>query len=196
MQSQWSPLGSHPGVTVWFTGLPSSGKTTLSSAVARRLEQTGLRVEVIDSDVVREKLSADLDFSRPAREENMRRLAFAAELLTRNGFVALVAAISPYRAIREEIRKNSSNFLEVYVNAPLEICERRDVKGLYRRARNGEIRDFTGVDDIYEPPHHAEIECRTDIESLEICVEKVVARIITQAQLAHAQVTGSYSQAG
>lgn len=190
MQSQWSPLGSTLGATVWFTGLPSAGKSTLSSAVARKLEQINLTVELLDSDVVRPKLFSDLGFSRSAREENMRRLAFMAELLTRNGVVVLVAAISPYRAIREEIRRNSSNFLEVYVNAPLEICERRDVKGLYRKARSGEILDLTGIGDVYEPPLHAEVECRTDMETLETCVEKVMTQIAMQTQLAQAQANG------
>lgn len=185
------PMGNSVGVTVWFTGLPSAGKSTLGSAVARRLEQMGLPVELLDSDVTRKKLSADLDFSRPAREENMRRLAFVADLLARNGVITLVAAISPYRALREEIRRNSSNFLEVYVNAPLEICERRDVKGFYRRARSGEIRDFTGIGDIYEPPLLPEVECHTDFENLEACVEKVMAQIAMQTQFAWAQTAAS-----
>lgn|SRR6185312_7176718 len=190
MPSQSSPLANSSGITVWFTGLTSAGKTTLSSAVARKLKQTGLGLELLDSDVVRQKLCAELGFSRHDREENVRRLGFVAELLARNGVIVLVAAVSPYRAVREEIRNKSSNFLEVYVNAPLEICERRDVKGLYRKARSGEIRDFTGVDDIYEPPLHPDVECRTDMETLETCVEKVVARIAAQTQLAQAQVTG------
>jgi adenylylsulfate kinase len=190
MPSHSNSFRNASGVTVWFTGLTSAGKITLSSAVARKLKQTGAAVELLDSDIVRQKLCAELGFSHRDREENVRRLAFVAELLARNGVIVLVAAVSPYRALREEIRNNSSNFLEVYVNAPLEICEWRDVKGLYRRARSGEIRDFTGIDDIYEPPLHPEVECRTDVETVETCVEKVVARIVVQTQLAHAQVTG------
>jgi adenylylsulfate kinase len=185
-----SPLGASSGIVVWFTGLTSAGKSTLSSAVAHKLKQIGLSVELLDSDVVRQKLCAELGFSRHDREENVRRLGFVAELLARNGVIVLVAAVSPYRAVREEIRNNSSNFLEVYVNAPLEICERRDVKGLYRKARRGEIHDFTGVDDVYEPPLNPEVECRTDMETLEACVQKVVARIVAQTPLAQTQATG------
>ena len=171
-------MNDHNGLTVWFTGLPSSGKTTIASAVYQRLCSAGYRVELLDGDEVRETLCKDLGFSHTDREENLRRVAFVSELLARNGIIVLVAAISPYRKVREEIRLKASNFVEVYVNAPLSLCERRDVKGLYRRARKGEIPNLTGIDDVYEPPVDPELECRTDLESPSASAAKVLARIL------------------
>jgi adenylylsulfate kinase len=135
-------------------------------------------------------LCKDLGFSHKDREENLRRLAFVSELLARNGVIVLVAAISPYRAIREEIRNNSSNFVEVFVNAPLAVCESRDVKGLYRKARRGEIANLTGIDDVYEAPAEPEIECRTDLEDLETSATRVISRIMKLARPDMLMATG------
>jgi adenylylsulfate kinase len=162
------------GVTVWFTGLSGAGKTTISQAVEERLRARGHRVEVLDGDIVRQNLTKGLGFSKADRDENIRRIGFVAHLLTRNGVIVLVSAISPYRAIRDEVRGRIGSFIEVYVNAPVEVCEQRDVKGLYAKARAGEIKGFTGIDDPYEAPLAAEVECRTDDEELEESVAKVM----------------------
>jgi adenylylsulfate kinase len=165
------------GVTVWFTGLSGAGKTTICKAVEQELRAQGLKVEVLDGDIVRENLTKGLGFSKADRDENIRRIGFVASLLTRNGVIVLVSAISPYRAIREEVRERIGDFVEVYVSAPLEVCEQRDVKGLYQRARSGEIKNFTGIDDPYEPPLSPEVECKTHEETLEQSVEKVLSKL-------------------
>ncbi|AEB12563.1 Adenylyl-sulfate kinase [Marinithermus hydrothermalis DSM 14884] len=165
------------GVTVWFTGLSGAGKTTLARAIYDELKRRGHRVEILDGDVVRQYLTKGLGFSKEDRDENIRRIGFVAHLLTRNGVIVLVSAISPYRATREEVRRNIGDFIEVYVNAPLEVCEARDVKGLYKKARAGEIKNFTGIDDPYEPPVNPEVECRTDLESVEESVAKVLGKL-------------------
>jgi bifunctional enzyme CysN/CysC len=154
-----------PGLTVWLTGLSSAGKTTISQALYEKLWARGYKVECLDGDVVRRHLSKDLGFSKDDRDENIRRIGFMARLLTRHGVIALVSAISPYRSIRNEMREQIGNFLEVYVHAPLEVCERRDNKGIYRRARAGEIHGVTGIDDPYERPLTPDVECRTDLET-------------------------------
>ncbi|TVP61452.1 MAG: adenylyl-sulfate kinase [Nodularia sp. (in: Bacteria)] len=165
------------GATIWFTGLSGAGKTTISAEVAKILRQRGLKVEVLDGDIVRQNLTKDLGFSRADRDENIRRIGFVAQLLTRNGVVVLVSAISPYGDVRQEVRqKIGNNFIEVYVNAPLATCEERDVKGLYKRARQGEIKFFTGIDDPYEPPLKAEVECLTGQEDIEQSVAKVISQ--------------------
>jgi len=165
------------GVTVWFTGLSGAGKTTISRAVAEKLRSQGHNVEVLDGDVVRQNLTKGLGFSKPDRDENIRRIGFVSHLLTRNGVIVLASAISPYRAIRSEVRQQIGNFVEVYVNAPLAVCEARDVKGLYKRARSGEIKGFTGIDDPYEPPLNPDVECRTDKEDLAASVAKVLKKL-------------------
>jgi adenylyl-sulfate kinase len=164
-------------LTVWLTGLPSAGKTTLGRDVVERLLDDGESVELLDGDLIRSKIGRNLGFSRQDREDNLHRICFVAELLARNGITVVVAAISPYRALRREIGDQLSPFLEVYVNAPLAVCEQRDVKGLYKRCRNHEISGLTGVDDIYEPPASPEVECRTDLESIEESVGKILAAI-------------------
>lgn len=168
---------SSQGLTVWFTGLSSSGKTTLSRAVYELLRQAGYSVEILDGDAIRRELCKELGFSKQDRDENIRRIGFVANLLTRNGVVVLVSAISPYREIRQEMRGRIGRFIEVHVSAPLAVCEQRDVKGLYRRARAGELKCFTGIDDPYEPPLHAEVVCRTDLESVAESAQKVLAAI-------------------
>ncbi|MEQ8968986.1 MAG: adenylyl-sulfate kinase [Coleofasciculus sp. C1-SOL-03] len=165
------------GVTIWFTGLSGAGKTTITQALAKTLQEKECKLEVLDGDIVRQNLTKGLGFSKEDRDENIRRIGFVSHLLTRNGVIVLVSAISPYRAIREEVRQKVGDFLEVYVNAPLATCEERDVKGLYKRARAGEILGFTGIDDPYEPPLNPEVECRTDLEELSESVTKVLQKL-------------------
>src|SRR5271170_2682501 len=166
-------------MTVWLTGLPCSGKTTLGLAVTGRLKASGWKTEFLDGDVVRRELWRELAFSKADREENVRRFGFLAGLLSRHGIVAVVSAVSPYRGSRDLVRGDSTQFLEVYVNAPLAVCEQRDVKGMYRKARAGQLPGFTGVADPYEPPLHPEVECRTDLETVEESVEKIMQAIDT-----------------
>lgn len=163
------------GVTVWFTGLSGAGKTTIRMAVEEKLRAQNYALEVLDGDIVRENLTKGLGFSKEDRDENIRRIGFVSHLLTRNGVIVLVSAISPYRNIRDEVRQKIGDFVEIFVNAPLAVCEDRDVKGLYKRARAGEIKQFTGIDDPYEAPLNPDIECRTDLETLEESTEKVLA---------------------
>ena len=165
------------GFILWFTGLSGSGKTTLTQALEPELKARGCKVEILDGDVVRTNLSKGLGFSQEDRDTNIRRIGFVAHLLSRNGVVAMTAAISPYRAIRDEIRAMEPNFVEVYVTAPLEVCESRDVKGLYAKARAGEIKGFTGIDDPYEEPVNPEIICYTERESVEESVKKVLTKL-------------------
>lgn len=169
--------GSSPevqGIVVWLTGRPSAGKSTLSKHIDERLRAVGWKVESLDGDAVRLHLCKNLGFTREDRDENVRRIAFVAELLARHGITVLVSAISPYRAARDEVRRRIPNFVEVYVNAPLSICQERDVKGLYHKAQIGELKGLTGVDDPYEPPLVPEVECRTDLETIEECANKVI----------------------
>lgn len=165
---------THSGVTVWFTGLSGSGKSTISSGIERYLRDQNYKVEILDGDIVRQNLTKGLGFSREDRDTNIRRIGFVAHLLTRNGVIVLVSAISPYREIRDEVRERIGDFIEVYVNAPLGVCEERDVKGLYKKARAGEIQNFTGISDPYEPPLTPEVTCNTDQETREESVTKVL----------------------
>lgn len=165
------------GLVVWFTGLSGAGKTTICKSACIELMALGFRVEVLDADEVRKGLCSDLGFTREDRNENVRRLGFVAQLLAQHGLIVLVAAISPNRSVREELRGVISNFLEVFVNASLAICERRDPKGLYKRARRKDIKNFTGIDDPYEPPLSAEVECLTECESLTASTSKVVSAV-------------------
>lgn len=165
----------HKGCTLWFTGLSGSGKSTISHEVEKRLRELGMKVEVLDGDVVRTHLSKGLSFSKEDRDINIRRIGWLCEVLTRNNVVAIAAAISPYRAIRDEVRQMvGEGFIEIHVAAPLETCEERDVKGLYKKARSGEIPNFTGVSDPYEPPENAEVTCHTHDETLEQSVQRVL----------------------
>jgi adenylylsulfate kinase len=166
------------GAVIWFTGLSGSGKSTIAQVVEDRLVDAGVPVEMLDGDVVRENLSKGLGFSKEDRDINIRRIAFVAHLLQRNGVFVITAAISPYRAIREEARAMIKDFVEVFADAPLDVCEQRDVKGLYAKARAGEIKGFTGVDDPYEPPENPEVVCRTDRESVEESAQKVIDKLV------------------
>lgn len=174
---------NHRGVTIWFTGLSGAGKTTITQALEKKLRAADVKLEVLDGDIVRTNLTKGLGFSKEDRDENIRRIGFVSHLLTRNGVIVLVSAISPYRAIREEVRQRIGDFVEVFVNAPLAVCEERDVKGLYKRARAGEIKQFTGISDPYEPPENPEIECRTDLEELSESVDKVWNRLVEMGYL-------------
>jgi adenylyl-sulfate kinase len=167
----------HKGFTLWFTGMSGAGKSTISRLVELKLRQLGARVEVLDGDVVRTHLSKGLGFSKEDRDENVRRIGFVCELLARNGVIAVAAAISPYREVRGEVRARIPNFVEVFVECPLEVLAERDVKGLYRRARAGEIVQFTGIDDPYEPPLSPEVTVNSSRESPEESVEKIWATL-------------------
>jgi adenylylsulfate kinase len=166
------------GCVIWFTGLSGSGKTTIAHEVEEQLLDAGVPVEILDGDIVRENLSKGLGFSKEDRDINIRRIAFVAHLLQRNGVFVITAAISPYRAIRDEARAMSKDFVEVFADAPLEVCEQRDVKGLYAKARAGEIKGFTGIDDPYEPPLNAEVVCKTGEQSVDESARNVIARLI------------------
>ncbi len=170
-------MSEQKGVTIWFTGLSGAGKTTINDALKLKLEERGVKFEVLDGDIVRTNLTKGLTFSKEDRDTNVRRIGFVCDLLTRNGVVVLVAAISPYRAIREEVREKIGDFMEVYVSAPVEVCEARDVKGLYAKARTGEIKQFTGISDPYEPPTNPEVNCETHKETLDESVNKVIAKM-------------------
>jgi adenylylsulfate kinase len=161
------------GFTLWFTGLSGAGKSTLSEIVTARLREQGRRVELLDGDVVRTNLSQGLSFSKEDRDINVRRIGFVCELLSRNGVAAVVAAISPYREVREELRGKIPNFVEIFVDCPIEVLAARDVKGLYKRALAGEIRQFTGISDPYEPPVNPDLLVRSDLEAVEESVERI-----------------------
>jgi len=166
-----------PGCCVWFTGLPCSGKTTVADLVAEELKRRGLRVERLDGDIVRQSLTRDLGFSKEDRDKNIERVTFVAKLLSRNGVAVLVSFVSPYIAARDNARKETTNFVEVFVDCPVEVCERRDVKGMYKKARAGEIKDFTGVDDPYEPPPHPEIVLKVAETTPQECRDLVLQKL-------------------
>lgn len=147
----------HQGATIWLTGLSGSGKSTIANLVAKRLRAAGAKVEVLDGDVVRTNLSKGLGFSKEDRDTNIRRIGFVCGLLSRNGVVAIAAAISPYKQIRDEVRATTTNFVEVFADCPLDTLIDRDVKGLYKKALAGEIKNFTGVSDPYEAPENPEV---------------------------------------
>jgi adenylyl-sulfate kinase len=163
----------HKGFILWFTGLSGAGKSTISSMIFDRLRARGAKVEILDGDVVRTHLSKGLGFSKEDRDTNIRRIGFVCELLSRHGVIAIGAAISPYRAIRDEIRSRVPNFVEVYVECPLDVLIGRDAKGLYKKALAGELPQFTGVSDPYEPPLNPEVTVHTAVESPEQSADKV-----------------------
>jgi adenylylsulfate kinase len=169
------------GFTLWFTGLSGSGKSTISGIVVEELKKRGSRIEVLDGDVVRQNLSKGLGFSKEDRDTNIRRIAFVADLLSRNEVPVVTAAISPYREIRDEAREMmDGRFIEAYVKASVEECERRDTKGLYAKARSGEIKEFTGVSDPYEPPQDPELVLETEEETPEESASKIIAYLEEQ----------------
>jgi adenylylsulfate kinase len=166
------------GAVIWFTGLSGSGKTTIAHEVEDKLLAAGVPIEILDGDVVRQNLSKGLGFSKEDRDTNIRRIAFVAHLLQRNGVFVITAAISPYASVREEARAMIKDFIEVYADAPLEVCEERDVKGLYAKARAGEVKGVTGIDDPYEPPPNPEVTCKTAESSVEECGQQVLDKLV------------------
>jgi adenylyl-sulfate kinase len=172
-----APSGS-AGYTVWLTGLSGSGKSTVSAILADRLHERGIRAEILDGDIVRTNLTQGLGFSKQDRDINVRRIGWVCELLTRNDVVAIAAVISPYRVVRDEVRARIGRFVEVYMDTPLEVLAARDVKGLYRRAMAGELANFTGVNDAYEPPLKPEVRCFSDgRETPEQSAAKILAKL-------------------
>jgi adenylyl-sulfate kinase len=167
----------HKGFTLWFTGLSGSGKTTLARGVESILRERGIKVEVLDGDIIRQNLSKGLGFSKEDRDTNIKRIGFVCKLLTRNGVVAIGSAISPYREVRDFVRQDIGDFVLVYVKCPLNVLIQRDVKGLYQKALSGEVPNFTGISDPYEEPHDAEIIVDTEAESPQESIAKIIAKL-------------------
>jgi len=164
----------HPGFVLWFTGLSGAGKTTLAKALEEEFRARAMRVERLDGDTVRQSLTRDLGFSKEDRDKNIERVTFVAKLLSRNNVAVLAAFISPYAQTRDFVRQETTNFIEVFVDAPLEVCAQRDVKGMYARAFRGEIPNFTGVNDPYEAPTNPDLHICTAEESLEQSVQRIL----------------------
>jgi len=175
------------GFCLWFTGLSGAGKTTITNILVKELRARGSKLEVLDGDIVRENLSKGLGFSKEDRDTNIRRIAFVANLLSRNGVPVITAAISPYREIRDEARAMmDGRFIETYIKASVEVCEQRDVKGLYAKARSGEIKEFTGVSDPYEAPESPELTLDTEHQSPEESAQQILAYLEEHGLLASA----------
>jgi len=175
---------NNKGFTLWFTGLSGSGKSTLAQYLTPILIERGVAVEVLDGDEVRENLSKGLGFSKEDRDTNIRRIGYVANLLSRNGVCAITAAISPYRELRREIRDLTETFVEVYVEAPLAVVEERDTKGLYKKARSGEIKQFTGISDPYNEPENAEVTVHTGDQSIEESAQAVLDYLASKGLIA------------
>jgi adenylyl-sulfate kinase len=172
-----------PGFTVWLTGMSGAGKSSTSKLLEKYLRDHGAKVEVLDGDVVRTYLSKGLGFSKEDRDENIRRIGFVCELLSRNGVIAIAAVISPYRAAREKVRDRIPNFIEVYLECPVEVLVERDTKGLYKAALSGQIAHFTGISDPYEPPLNPEVTIHSAEETPEQGVEKILAALRNRSLL-------------
>ncbi len=164
----------HKGFTLWFTGLPCSGKTVLADVVADELKKKGMKVERLDGDIVRKSLTRDLGFTEEDRNMNIERVTFVAKLLSRNGVAVLASFVSPYNKIRAYSRKEIEDYILVYIKCSLEECEKRDVKGMYAKARAGEIKDFTGIDHPFEDPDNPDIIIETDKQSVEESKELIL----------------------
>ena len=174
-------MAAEKGFCLWFTGLSGSGKTTITNVLVRELRRRNTKLEVLDGDIVRQNLSKGLGFSKEDRDTNIRRVAFVASLLARNEVPVITAAISPYRELRDEARaKMDGRFIEAYVKASVEECEKRDVKGLYAKARSGEIKEFTGVSDPYEPPENPELEIDTERQTPEESAQQILSYLEEQ----------------
>jgi adenylyl-sulfate kinase len=183
------------GFTLWFTGLPCSGKSTLARKVEETLLERGVNCEVLDGDEVRDNLSKGLTFSKEDRDINIRRIGWVCKLLARNGAIAIGAAISPYKAIRDEIREQHERFVEVYVKAPIDILKDRDVKGMYKKALAGEIKNFTGVSDPYEEPDNPEIVAETDKETVDESAHKIIRTLELMNYIPGMDAESEYSDA-
>jgi adenylyl-sulfate kinase len=184
---------AHKGFTLWFTGLSGAGKTTLARLLETELQARGHKVEVLDGDIIRTNLSKGLGFSKEDRDTNIRRIGFVCNLLTRNDVVAIAAAISPYRDVRDEVRSRIGSFVEVFVKCPISVLAERDVKGLYKKALAGDIKNFTGVDDPYEEPLSAEVVVETDLETPQQSIVRILSKLEQMALVAPAATTG-YSE--
>lgn len=169
------------GFTIWLTGLSGAGKTTIGIALEEKLRALGLRVERLDGDIVREGLTRDLGFSKEDRDKNIERVGFVTKLLSRNGVAVIACFISPYREARDKVRAEATNFIEVFVDVPLDVCAERDVKGLYAKALRGEITGFTGVNDPYEAPLNPEITLYTATETVDESVSNILAYLQERA---------------
>ncbi|GAB5490658.1 MAG: adenylyl-sulfate kinase [Phototrophicaceae bacterium] len=170
-------MSNHPGFVLWFTGLSGAGKTTIALALLPKLQELGMKVERLDGDVVRETLTRDLGFSKEDRDKNIERVTFVAKLLSRNNVAVLGSFISPYAKTRDYVRNETTNFIEVFVSTPLEVCEERDVKGMYAKARSGEIKNFTGISDPYEAPVNPDIEVPTQNQTVEESVDFLIEEL-------------------
>ncbi len=175
------------GFVVWFTGLSGAGKSTLARGLESVLRERGLKVEVLDGDVIRTNLSKGLGFSKEDRDTNIRRIGFVCKLLARNGVATIAAAISPYREVRDEVRRDIGDFVEVYVKCPIDVLKERDTKGLYAKALRGEIPNFTGVSDPYEEPLNPEVTLETDRQTEEKSLAVLIARLEELSYLAPAR---------
>ncbi|HFD39528.1 MAG TPA: adenylyl-sulfate kinase [Anaerolineae bacterium] len=165
------------GVTIWLTGMSGAGKTALAIPLEQELKRRGLKVERLDGDIVRQSLTRDLGFSKEDRDKNIERVTFVAKLLTRNGVATICSFISPYRAVRARVREEVGNFVEVYCYAPLDVLIERDVKGLYKKALAGEIENFTGISDPYEPPENPEVMIDSSRETIEESLAKILQKL-------------------
>lgn len=172
-----NPCNPQKGFTLWFTGLSGAGKSTISKIVEAELKKRNRKVEILDGDEVRENLSKGLGFSKEDRDTNIKRIGYVARLLARNGVAVITAAISPYREVRDQVRADNQDFVEVFVKAPLETCIERDVKGLYKKALTGEIKQFTGISDPYEEPLNPEVMVETHLETPEQSAAKIIAKL-------------------
>ena len=182
------------GLTLWFTGLPCSGKSTLADRVQEILLERGMNVELLDGDEVRQNLCKGLGYSKEDRDTNIRRIGYVCKLLSRNGTVAIAAAISPYREIRDENRKAIANYVEVYVKAPIAVLAERDVKGMYKKALAGELKNFTGVSDPYEEPENPEILIESDKETIEESTNKIIRTLELMGLIPGASAESEYSE--
>jgi len=192
--SEGTLIRNKKGFTLWFTGLSGAGKTTLAGFVEQDLRARGLSVEVLDGDEIRTNLSKGLGFSKEDRDTNIRRIGYVCRLLSRNGVAAISAAISPYREVRDEVRRlieaDGATFIEVYVKCPIEVLAERDVKGLYKKALAGELKGFTGVSDPYEEPLAPEVLIESNRETVESSVTKIIRELEQRVQLPHLKASG------
>ncbi len=177
-------METNKGFVVWFTGLSGAGKTTLAMKLYEKFIAYGLKVEILDGDTVREDLTKDLGYSKEDRDENIRRVGYVAKLLSKNGIITIASFISPYKKHRLELRKEINNFIEVYVDTPIEICEKRDIKGMYSKAKQGKIKNFTGVSDPYEEPENPEIKISgAHYEEIEYLINKIIEYLLEKKYL-------------